>query len=153
MVVDVAVESLFPEAAGRKSDSIAGPCRFRERRDHDDVIAAGFAPAMIRDHPVSVGLIERVDVVTPQRRQIAAKPDQVSRETQVIPHGGIRWRVKAVPRQQVWPARIDVPGLILEKFLAHENLGNAGGGQENGGPDPAAASRVPRGGLWRGTPL
>src|SRR5260370_410086 len=73
----------------------------------------------------------------------APKPDEVARETQVIPHGGIRWRVEAVPRQQVWPARIDVPGLLLEKFLAHENLGNAGGGQENGGRDAAAASRVP----------
>src|SRR6266404_6819821 len=117
MVVDVAVESLFPEAAGRKSQPVACPCRFRKRRNHDDVIATALAPAMIGNHPVTVGLIEGVDVVTPQRRQIAPKPDELSRETQVIPHGGIRWCVKAIPRQQVWPARIDVPGLILEKLL------------------------------------
>src|SRR5260370_42148873 len=51
MVVDVAVEALFPEAGGGKSDSIAAPCRLGERRDHDDVIAAAFAPAMTGNHP------------------------------------------------------------------------------------------------------
>jgi len=93
------------------------------------------------EHAIAIRLVECVDVVASQRRQFLPQMDQVAREAQMIAHRPIG--TESPPRQQVRTVRQNVPGHLLEEFLAHEEVGNARRCQQQRAGDPAAGIRSP----------
>ena len=127
-----------------KSHVVVVPGGFGKRGDDHYILTGAFEPAMKSNHPIRIVDVERIYVVAAQSSVIPAQADQILSEAQMIRPSRCRFpRLIRPSREDYGTPWIPTPLLVFEKLLTHEDLGNAGSGQQTAQCDSRAAARIP----------
>src|SRR3989442_16022621 len=87
--------------------------------------------------------MEGIDAFVTQGWMFAAEPEKIAREAMLIGHRFVLSFQTGPPDEEVGGVGIVFPEFVLKKFLAHEEHGNAGSGQEQASGDTRAAAGEP----------
>ena len=117
---------------------------FAEVEGNDDVAAFAGNPAVEDEDAIGVVDVGDAEAVGAQRGQAVAEVDEVA-------HAAVEVAHVAVPAFEAGPVQSEVgvagdvvgPRFVFEEFLAHEEHGKTGRGEEQSGGDAGAAAGVP----------